>query len=268
MCGRVSITTPLEQIAHLVRARGPLPAWRARYNYPPGESIANVIESNGIRRIENYVWGLLASDKRHAYVNVKAETLPNRRAFADRRSLVFVEGFYEWDKAKNPYYVRARDHTPMALAAIYDRSPEQVRCAVITTKPNEAIAEVHHRMPVIVPHEAWKAWLDTRYPDYEELQAMVRPLPSNLLEIYPVSKMVNSPKNDGPELLCPIADMPHVEALKQKVRCLLEPQNEMTAIGMAQALDISEEKAHQVLQALGREVDQRGGRYFLTRWKR
>lgn len=207
MCGRVASFTPLESIARLVNARGPYPAWKPRYNRPPGEPIENVVEANGVRRIEPYLWGLQSSDRKQVYINVKAEGLPARRAFGDRRSLIFVDGFYEWDRRRQPYYIHTRNGEPVALGAVYDRTPEQVRCAVITTEPNEAIAQVHHRMPLILPPAAWNAWLDPRYPDRAELAAMLRPYAAALLEIHPVSKLVNSPKNDRPELLHPAGDM-------------------------------------------------------------
>lgn len=268
MCGRASTTTPLEQIAALVGARGPLPPWRPRYNQPPGEPVANVLEANGVRRIEAFMWGIRGRDPKRPYINIRGESVPRSRAFASRRSLVFVDGFYEWDKRKQPYYVRERDHKLLALAAVYDESPERRRFAIITTAPNRTIAQVHNRMPAILPAEAWTAWLDPQYPDYDELRGLLQPFPHQPLVIYPVSKLANSPKNDRPALLDPVGDMPRVVELKQKVRKLLAPQNEVTAIGIAQALRINEEEAHEVLRALAPEIDRRGARYFLTKWRR
>lgn len=204
MCGRFTTTTPIEEIAALVGACGPLPPWRPRYNQSPGEPVANVVEANGVRRIEAFVWGIRGRDPARPYINVRAESVPGARAFATRRSLVFVDGFYEWDRNKQPYYVRLRDNRPFALAALYDESPDRRRFAIITTAPNRTIAQVHHRMPAILLHKAaWKAWLDPRYPDYEELRALLQPFPDSSLALYPVSKLVNSPKNDRPELIEP-----------------------------------------------------------------
>lgn len=204
MCGRASTTTPLEQIAALAGARGPLPPWRPRYNQPPGEPVPNVIELDGVRRIDAFVWGIRGRDPKRPYVNVRGDSVLKSRAFANRRSLVFVDGFYEWDKNKQPYYIRRRDNAPFALAAVYDESPERSRFAIITTPPNRAIARVHGRMPAILPETAWKTWLDPQYQDYDELRALLRPFPDRPLTMYPVSKLVNRPTNDRPELLEPV----------------------------------------------------------------
>lgn len=206
MCGRASTTTPLEQIAALVGARGPLPPWRPRYNQPPGEPVANVVETGGVRRIDAFVWGIQGRDPKRPFINVRAESIARSRAFACRRSLIFVDGFYEWDRHKQPYYVRLRDNAPFALAAVYDDSPERSRFAIITTTPNRTIARVHNRMPAVLPADAWNAWLDPEYPDSGELRGWLRPFPEQSLSMYPVSKLVNRPANDRPELLERIGD--------------------------------------------------------------
>lgn len=71
---------PLEQIAALVNARGPFPPWVPRYNQPPGEPVANVIEANGVRRIEAFHWGIRGRDPKRPYVNVRGESVPKSRA--------------------------------------------------------------------------------------------------------------------------------------------------------------------------------------------
>lgn len=208
MCGRASTTTPPEQIAALVGARGPFPPWRPRWNQPPGEAVANVVESNGVRRLESLVWGIAGRDPKRPYVNIRSEGAAKWRSFRHHRSLVFVDGFYEWDRHKQPYYVRRHDQQPLALGAMYDESAERRHFAILTTAPNHTVGAVHNRMPVILPESAWRAWLDPLYPDYDELRALLQPYSDTALAIYPVSRAVNSPKNDRPELLEPIGEMP------------------------------------------------------------
>lgn len=131
------------RLLHLSRQ----PPRRPRWNQPPGEPVANVVQLSGVRRIEPYIWGIRGRDPKRPYINVRAESVPKSRAFESRRSLVFVDGFYEWDKKKNPYYIRRRDQAPFALGAVYDESPDRRRFAIITTVPNQTAGRVHHRMP-------------------------------------------------------------------------------------------------------------------------
>ncbi|MFL6654078.1 MAG: SOS response-associated peptidase [Sulfurifustis sp.] len=268
MCGRASTTTPPEQIAALVGARGPFPPWRARYNQPPGEPVANVVESNGVRSIEAFVWGIPGKDPKRPYVNIRGEGVAKSRSFRHRRSLVFVDGFYEWDRHKQPYYVRRHDRRPFALGAVYDESMKRRRFAIITTAPNRTIGQVHNRMPAILPETAWKAWLDPLYPDYDELTALLQPYPDSPLEIYPVSRAVNSPKNDRPELLDPVGEMPRVAQLAARIRTLLDGQREMTAMDIARELRVGEADVLEALNAMESEIDRRGAMFYLTKWKR
>jgi putative SOS response-associated peptidase YedK len=218
MCGRASVTTSYEQLGKLVRARSPFPPFRPRYNQGPGEPVGNVIEANGIRRVELLVWGIRGREpKRPPYINVRSESVARSRAFSSRRALFFVDSFFEWDKAKQPYLIRRDDHQPMALATVFDESKDHRRFAVITTPPNATVGEVHDRMPAILPESAWACWLDPQYPDTEELHALLRPFPDEPLLIYPVNKAVNSVKNDRRELLEPIGPMPRIVALQERV---------------------------------------------------
>lgn len=265
VCGRASTTTPLEQIAAIVGARGPFPPWRPRYNQPPGEPVANVVEANGVRRIEPYVWGIRGRDPKRPYVNVRAESVPKSKAFASRRSLVFVDGFFEWDKQKRPYYIRRRDRAPFALGAVYDESPERRRFAIITTSPNKTVGQVHNRMPAIIPPEAWPAWLDPQYPDDKELRSIMRPSSDDPLLIYPVSKLVNSPRNDRPELIQPDPEARAAE-LEEKIFQHFE-RREFTTSDVARELQISDDEAEATLQNM-RGLDHRLAKWWFTKWKR
>ena len=120
-------------------------------------------------------------------------------------------GFYEWqvqpDGTKQPYYIRpAGDDEVFSIAALWDRSrtdsgEDVLSCAIITMPANELLAEIHNakqRMPLILPPEAVDTWL-AGTP--EEAKALLVPYPSELMRAHPVSKRVNKPENDDPELL-------------------------------------------------------------------
>jgi Uncharacterized conserved protein len=118
---------------------------------------------------------------------------------------------------KRPYFVRARDDLPMGLAGLWAtwHSPdgsELQTCTIITTDANATVRPLHERMAVILPPDAYEAWLEpTASP--QALAALLRPAPDDLLIAYPVGTRVNSPNNDDPSLIAP-ADAPQQSALE------------------------------------------------------
>jgi len=155
-------------------------------------------------------------------INARAETLSSkpayREAFEKRRCIIPADGFYEWrvlddGKSKQPYFIRRGDGDPMAFAglgAIW-RTPDDGRlrtCSIVTTKANDAVAPLHDRMPVILPPAAWDAWLDPGNWDTVTLARLLVPAPAELLTAYPVSDLVNSVRNNGPELIAEAAPLP------------------------------------------------------------
>ena len=121
-----------------------------------------------------------------------------------------ADGFYEWQKAgkaKQPYFIRLKNDKPFAFAfaglAEHWHRGEQVidSCTLITTDPNELMADIHDRMPVILSPDDYDLWLDPEFQDKEKLQALLRPYPEDELTAYPVSTTVNNPKNESPECI-------------------------------------------------------------------
>jgi putative SOS response-associated peptidase YedK len=74
-------------------------------------------------------------------------------------------------------------------------------CGIITGEPNELMAPIDNRMPVILPQEAWARWLGEEPAANEDLQALLKPYPAERMRAYLVSTRVNSPRNDVPELI-------------------------------------------------------------------
>jgi putative SOS response-associated peptidase YedK len=202
----------------------PLPP---RYNVAPGAQIYAVAGTRRGRRIGTMSWGLVPSWSEGPRsgprpINARAETLLERPVFAEalarRRCLVPADGFYEWRElpqgAKQPYFITARDGTPLAIAGLWDRwrSPDGegiVSVALVTTSANAVVADLHDRMPAILPPSAWEAWLGPATVDPAALQELLRPAPPELLKVRPISPRVNSVANDGPELLeAPVQAVP------------------------------------------------------------
>jgi len=240
MCGRFGLVADRQQLEArfgLVAVSDAIDL-RPRYNIAPGQSIPIVrhSRSRGGRLLDAVHWGLVPpwssgpNDGPRA-INARAETAASkpafRRAWRQRRGLVPATGFYEWKqtggKAKQPYLIhcRAEDEAdlppPFAMAALWEtwtpdddeQGPDQGRspkpllsAAILTTEPNSLLVDLHDRMPVILPPDAWDRWLDPD-TDTETLQRLMRPAPESMLAMHPVSTRVNNPKQDDPELMQP-----------------------------------------------------------------
>ena len=167
-------------------------------------------------------WGLVphwAKDPKIGYkmINAKSETLaakPSfRTAYRKRRCLILANGFFEWKKEgkeKIPTYIFLKCQEPFAFAGLWEswRAPsgDSVRsCTIITTEPNSFMEPIHNRMPVILPDEAEALWLDPLTEDPDILSSLLVPFPAESMESYPVSALVNSPKNHGPDCITPVS---------------------------------------------------------------
>jgi putative SOS response-associated peptidase YedK len=222
MCGRFTQQRPTAELAALFDAEPLSDDPGGHFNLAPTDPASVVVERGERRAITTYTWGLIqpwARDSRVAarQINARAETVATSGAFRDsfrrRRCIVPVDGFYEWQRdgsARRPFLIRRADAAPMALAGLWSgwRDPETdtVRrtFTIVTTTPNERIAGLHDRMPVILEPPDWALWLDPTLDDVGELHGLLRPAPDEPLEIVAVSTLVNNVRNDGPELVRPI----------------------------------------------------------------
>ncbi len=216
MCGRFSLTSPWELLKERFVVDIPVNNYRVRYNAAPGQNLW-VIPEETPRDAQLFQWGLVpfwAKDPRigNRLINARAETIAEKPAFRTpfkkHRCLVLADGFYEWDKKgarRVPYRVVMKDEHPFALAGICDywkdnKGNELKSFSIITTDANRLIAKIHDRMPVILSRKDEKVWLD---PDLDIIQAlkMLRPYPAKEMKMYPVSTLVNNPKNDLPQVI-------------------------------------------------------------------
>lgn len=222
MCGRFVSASPPDEIARYFDAAAPEQVLEANYNVAPTSDIYAVFEDGGTRRMDLFHWGLVphwAKDPSagNKMINARAETLASKNAykplFAKRRCIIPADGFYEWQKIpgqkrKQPMFISRPDGEPLALAGLWsvwrhpDNPDDQLHsCTIITTGANDDIAEVHDRMPVILPPEAWASWLDRDDADLDTLGKLLVPAPPKLIELRPVSAEVNNVRNRGPHLI-------------------------------------------------------------------
>ncbi|WP_416839800.1 SOS response-associated peptidase [Haloferax sp. DFSO52] len=233
MCGRYSLFTPSEDLRERFGAEPTRPL-EARYNCAPGQELP-VVTNEAPDEFRFLKWGLVpswADDPKvgNDRINARAETVDQKRSFADayevRRCLVPADGFYEWTKtasgSKQPYRVAFEDDRPFAMAGLWERwmpstkqtglgdfgsrgpSREQEPLetfTIITTEPNDLISELHNRMAVVLAPDEEELWL---HGEPSEVKSLLDPYPDEGLTAYPVSRRVNSPANDGPDLVEPV----------------------------------------------------------------
>ncbi len=245
MCGRYASTKAPADLADEFRAVDATDgAIEPDYNVAPTKDIVTVVQrhprnADGTpdpdsteRTLRVVTWGLVPSWSKDAkggarMINARSETAATkpsfRRALQARRCLIPADGWYEWQRGpdhKQPYYTHYADGTSLAMAGIWefwkpkddpaDEYPNGlVTASVLTTSAVGALAQVHDRMPLVLPSSAWDAWLDPDTgADDATVAALLAPPTEQLiasLELRPVSALVNSVRNNGPELLAPMA---------------------------------------------------------------
>lgn len=222
MCGRFTRKENFQQLAQQLGLHV-LPQLVPQYNIAPSQRVACVRtnpESNK-RECVNLKWGLVPSwaddpSIGNKMINARAETAAEkpsfRKSLTHRRCVVFADGFYEWKrdrKDKQPYYIRFKDHRPFVFAGLWERwekdSDQPLEsCAMFTTGPNTIMAPIHHRMPVILHPNDYDRWLDATLQDAQQLTAMLQPYPSGDMEAFPISNLVNNPRNESPQCINPL----------------------------------------------------------------
>lgn len=217
VCGRIVVASPLDVlagyfgVAEVVAPDRP-PSW----NVAPGTELLAVAGTPSGRRMGTMRWGLVPSWSNRPSagprpINARVESLLDKvvfgEALARRRCLVVVDGFYEWRRPpggpKQPYFLDAGDASgaPLALAGLWDRNGGEVSCAVVTGPADAGLEWLHHRMPVRLGRNRWDEWLDPGNHHVEGLLALLQEPSSVPLRARPVATLVNSARNDGPELV-------------------------------------------------------------------
>jgi putative SOS response-associated peptidase YedK len=234
MCGRIVLKAPPEQVAREF-ALTEVPDLVPRYNIAPTEPVAAIRATaaaprasdpaTGPRRCDRLQWGLIppwSRDPREGarMFNARSETVAQkpafREAFAHRRCLVPVDGFYEWQKRggqRRPFYFHDPSGRLLALAGLWERWEYPggrviESCSVLTTAANAHMRRIHHRMPVLLPPQAQEPWLTTPADRAAGLQDLLRPAPEDALQSWPVSSRVNRSDAEGEDLVAPLHDDP------------------------------------------------------------
>jgi putative SOS response-associated peptidase YedK len=222
MCGRYTLVN-LARLTELFPWITEPPADAvARYNIAPSQPILAVANDKP-DQYDHFLWGLVPSWAKdpsigNRMINARCESLAEKNAFKKayqrRRCAIPADGFYEWKlnpdgKTKQPVYVRLKGGKPFALAGLWehwhDAKGNELRSAtIITTRPNKLMATLHDRMPVLLHDKDLRRWLDRAERSPDQLNDLLVPFPDDQMESWPVSKQINNPRTDHPELIKPI----------------------------------------------------------------
>jgi len=231
MCGRFVSSSAPDEIARYFDADETSEQaleHQPNFNTAPTTDVFVVYQDGATRRLDAFHWGLVprwAKDLSigNRMINARAETVASkpsfRSAFAKRRCIVPVDGFYEWkapppgEKKKQPYFIHRPDGEPYAFAGLWeqwkgpDRDGSEVTVrstTIITCGANDAMSAIHDRMPVILPPSEWATWLAPEVADTDLLGKFLVPAPDGLITMHPVSTDVNSVRNKGDHLTAEI----------------------------------------------------------------
>jgi putative SOS response-associated peptidase YedK len=220
MCGRYALRTSLPELARRLGAAPPEDL-APRYNIAPTQPVLVLRAGDGARELGRMRWGLVPSwsrgpDSRYAMYNARIEGVADRPAYRSpmrrRRCLIPADGWFEWQAGaggKQPWLLQRPDRAPFCFAGLWDRweggGEPIASCTILTAPAVPAIAEIHARMPVIAPAEAWEAWLDPAQVDPERALAVLTPGAPGQLEAVPVSRFVNDARHDEPRCTAPLS---------------------------------------------------------------
>lgn len=238
MCGRYTLATPMDDLVEVFAVdHVALSEWTPRFNIAPTQEAPVIIAGeDGERRMGMMRWGLVpfwADDPSigNRMINARAETVAEkpafRAAFRSRRCIVPMDGFYEWtqeraakgaDEAasagtgkpvKIPHWIHRPGRRPFAVAGLWERwraeegSDPLLTFTLLTTDAVPAVRPLHDRMPLILGEAGMAHWLNAE-ADSRTLSSVASRPPEVELEEWAVSREVNRPANDRPELVEPL----------------------------------------------------------------
>ena len=232
MCGRYTITRQAGLIEEMEAVLDPEIErnewWKPRFNVAPTQPAPVVTLREGARTIEMMRWGLVpfwaakSGAKPPLMINARIEGVETKSMYRDalqrKRCLVPADGFFEWkklgSKKKQPMFIHPAEHRFFAFAGLWARAKTEAgelrSFTIITGPPNDLVAPIHDRMPVILDRSKWKAWLDPSL-DGEGARALLEVPSQEGWIAEPVSTWVNVADHDDEQCIAPITDEPAAE---------------------------------------------------------
>jgi putative SOS response-associated peptidase YedK len=222
MCGRFTLSKP-EKIPTRFHTAKKLPLIEASYNIAPSQTLPTIVRKSP-NRVVMMRWGFVWNkDSKYGTINIRSETTKEkpffRKFLLTSRCIVPSDGFYEWrtvnlegKEEKYPFFICLKERKMFGFAGIYNKLADaegrpQFYFAILTCSPNSKVKEVHHRMPVILGKKSENEWLDPETRDFDRLYSLLKPYPEGEMKLHPVSKRVNSPRNDDEDLIKPFEEL-------------------------------------------------------------
>ena len=227
MCGRYLFYEHQElseRLTHVSLDTHFLDQFHPTWNAAPTQVLPVIVDIDGDLVVQGMQWGLIpkwtkpGQKPKVAPINARSETLGEKPMFRSllkgRRCIVPSNGFYEWKRAgshKQPYVIEPAEGDLMLFAGLYDEAPgtgdDPIQSfTIITTESNDAMADLHDRMPVILEGDDAEMWLDSDLAEFAPLEHLLRPVGDEAIAIRPVSRDVNNTRHNGPELIEPVDD--------------------------------------------------------------
>jgi len=219
MCGRYTLNKKSDDIAKRFNVATKSKDIRENYNVAPSQVMPVITEDEqGNRHLEQMQWGIprmLGKDLVKELINTRSDKAFGgfwKRTVLNHRCLIPSTGFYEWKKlgdGKTPYFIHPKQMDLYAYAGIWDlwksKDGQEIKTySIMTTEPNKEMKAIHNRMPVILHPTDESAWLEPSNNTPEALEPLLYPFEDDGLEIYEVSRDVNSPRNNDESLLQPV----------------------------------------------------------------
>lgn len=222
MCGRYVLSKPHNVVDRFAATQVKINL-EPHFNIAPSQLNPIVLqEASGEIVVDEMKWGLVpfwSKEPKAEYstINARAEGIDTKPAYRkpirSQRCIVPATGFFEWEKTthgKVPFFIHLKTDELFGFAGLYDiyrdkEGHELKTFTIITTEANPLVERLHTRMPVILHRENEAEWLDREVTDAHQVLRLLKPYPAELMELYPVSRRVNSPENDEAELLTPVA---------------------------------------------------------------
>lgn len=221
MCGRYNLITDARALIDHFEIEHTLPdlsGWQPNFNIVPGQTVPVVRITDRGRELVPARWGLVPHwskqpSVKYSTINARAETVAEkpayRQAYRRQRCLIPATGFYEWQRSgehKIPHHICKPDRTLFAFAGLWDHwagdGESFDSCSIIVTAANPVMQKIHQRMPVIIDPPYYKAWMNPAEVHDAQLRPLLVPYSSDL-QLYPVSRLVNSPKNNDQRCIEP-----------------------------------------------------------------
>jgi putative SOS response-associated peptidase YedK len=218
MCGRYSLISNLQDLENRFEFTNEFIPHGSRFNIAPSQPVLSITNNGSNNQAHMMRWGLIphwSKDAKitSALINARAETLDQkvsfREPFLTKRCIIPADGFYEWtrkDNKKIPMRITLKSEELFGFAGLWenwvaDNATQFSTCTIITTRANQLISPIHHRMPVILPRESEHIWLDPTNQDLKTLKGLLTQYTSDDMATYPVSTLVNSPENDSSDVI-------------------------------------------------------------------